>query len=188
MTPLSEKLEEIRKGLETKLRLVDQDRVARGKLLKRVRDMLVNPRDHLDDVGDLVSFGSTNDADAFRDAVRMLEDWRWDDIMREGKLPDLVRDCRKANRRADLAETRVAMLEAEHAWHPISTLPMDDRLLLAHCPPCADFPDGRTMIWRASILAMQGNGTPLHLRFPATHWRPLPEPPRSALTEGDSSR
>ena len=90
--------------LEAKLRLVDQDRIHRGKMLKRIRDMLVNPRDHLDDAGDLVSFGSTNDADTFRDAVQMLEDWRWDDIMREGKLPDLVANCRKANERADAAE------------------------------------------------------------------------------------
>ena len=111
--------------LEAKLRLVDQDRIHRGKMLKRIRDMLVNPRDHLDDAGDLVSFGSTNDADTFRDAVQMLEDWRWDDIMREGKLPDLVANCRKANERADQSNARVALLEsalkpfAEEAenWH-----------------------------------------------------------------------
>lgn len=96
-----------------KLRLVDQDRVARGKLLRRVRDMLVNPRDHLDDAGDLVSFGSTNDADAFRDAVQMLEDWRWDDIIRERKLPDLVANCRKANRRATTAERALSESQAE---------------------------------------------------------------------------
>lgn len=97
--------------LEARLRLVDLDRVARGKLLRRIRNMLVNPRDQLDDAGDLVSFGSTNDADAFRDAVQMLEDWRWEDIMREGKLPDLVENCRKANERADKAlASRDAML------------------------------------------------------------------------------
>lgn len=114
--------------IEEKLRLVDQDRIHRGKMLKRIRDMLVNPRDHLDDAGDMVSFGSTNDADAFRDAVQMLETWRWDDIMREGKLPDLVADCRKANERLAVLEAALQPFaeEAEN-WH--DDVPNDYRSL-----------------------------------------------------------
>ena len=63
-------------------------------------------------------------------------------------------------------------------WQPIETAPKGDEMFLAYCPPCATFPGGRTMIWRGHILAMQNDRTPLHLRFPATHWMPLPEPPQ----------
>jgi len=75
-------------------------------------------------------------------------------------------------------EKRRARLTNE--WHSISTHPKGDRLFLAYCPPDPSFPDGRIMIWTGEMFARQNERTPDHLRFPATHWRPLPEPPRKS--------
>jgi hypothetical protein len=44
-------------------------------------DTFLNMRDKLADEGDRVYFGSTNDADAFRELVRAIEDARWAKIM-----------------------------------------------------------------------------------------------------------
>lgn len=61
-------------------------------------------------------------------------------------------------------------------WQDIKTAPKGDEMFLAYCPPDEEFPEGRMMIWRGSILAMQNDRTPRHLRFPATLWMPLPWP------------
>lgn len=63
-------------------------------------------------------------------------------------------------------------------WRDISTVPEDDSLFLAVCA------DGRMMIWKGSIFKFQKLPTPEHLRFPATHWQPLPSPPDTAQGEG----
>ena len=63
-------------------------------------------------------------------------------------------------------------------WQEISSLPTGDEMILAWCPPCKDFVDGRMMIWRGIILARNLKGpTPAQLSFPATHWAHLPAPP-----------
>ncbi len=74
-------------------------------------------------------------------------------------------------------------LSAGGGWRTIESVPTDDTLFLAYCPPDYDFPDGRMMIWRGSIFAFQKKSTPRHLRFPATHWQPLPLPPASPTVE-----
>lgn len=70
-----------------------------------------------------------------------------------------------------------ALPASEAGWRPIETVPEDDTLFLAYCPPDDEFPDGRTMIWKGSIFAYQKKPTPRHLQFPATHWMPLPSAP-----------
>lgn len=87
--------------------------VARGKMLVRTRDRLINARDGLDDAGDLVSFGSTNDADDFRDAVQELDDFKWSLILAESDEPDLIEQCRRANARADAAEAELAAMRRD---------------------------------------------------------------------------
>lgn len=72
-------------------------------------------------------------------------------------------------------------------WLPIEffPLPNTDELIMAYCPPCEEFADGRQMIWRASMLFDQfrrvaaGIPQPQHLAFPATHWRHQPAPPHA---------
>lgn len=81
------------------------------------------------------------------------------------------------------ADADLFIMAVAHDWQPIETVPKDDRLLMAWCPPCAEFPQGRMMIWKASILAFQDHRTPRHLKFPATHWRPLPAPPPAPTAE-----
>lgn len=68
-------------------------------------------------------------------------------------------------------------------WTPIDDeTPTDQRMIIAGCPPCAEFPEGRVMIWRADILARNLKGpTPAHLRFPATHWMPMIAAPERGL-------
>ncbi len=74
-------------------------------------------------------------------------------------------------------EIRLLIQHASQPWQAIDTMPPDDRMVLAYCPPCVDFPNGRMMLWRASILAAQNERTPHYLRYPATHWRCLPDAP-----------
>lgn len=75
--------------------------------------------------------------------------------------------------------------DPSRTWQDISTAPSDDRLILAGCPACAEFPEGRVMIWRASMLNRNQKGpTPHHLSFPATHWAPLlPAPAAGGRSE-----
>lgn len=72
------------------------------------------------------------------------------------------------------SDPRPVGFDPSRAWQDISTAPTDDRLILAGCPACEQFPEGRVMIWRASMLNRNQKGpTPQHLSFPATHWAPL---------------
>lgn len=160
-------------ALKEKLRLVDQDRVARGKLLKRVRSALVNI--DTDDEGDRVYFASTNDADVFDRLKHEVDAWGWDEIMKEGKLPDLVASCRKANARADKAEAALAA----QGWRTMATLPTEG-FFLAWSPDRPDIP----CVFRADLFAqMRSPGTPRHLSANHfTHWMPLPPPPALSPT------
>lgn len=83
---------------------------ARAKTMLRARDALINARDSLEDEGDRVYFGTTNDADDFREIVDELADWAWNDIVEDGKLPDVYEASRKAHARAEAAEARIAEL------------------------------------------------------------------------------
>lgn len=71
-------------------------------------------------------------------------------------------------------------------WMAIDTAPKGDELFLVYAPPDSEFPDGRQMIVRGSILiTMRSSGTPNHLQFPATHWAPLlPPPPQRRVNDG----
>ena len=119
---------------------------------------------------------------------------------REGSGPDVWAaigaddQLNRARKVLSMHELRLIIRHADPGWKSIETAPKDQTAFLAWCPPCAEFPDGRMMQWNGSILALQNDRTPAHLRFPATHWRPMPRPPvaigfdalaRSALsTEG----
>jgi len=70
---------------------------ARARLMVRARETLINIADELDDEGDRVFFGSTNDADRFRDFVRALDDWAWSDIIADASERDYIGELREAN-------------------------------------------------------------------------------------------
>ena len=87
-----------------------------------------------------------------------------------------LRDPIGADTEFELSEGQATALlrarENADGWRPIETAPKDGTLILAWVP------DGRMMIWRADLLAHGLSArTPEHLKFPATHWRPLPAPP-----------
>lgn len=103
---------------------------------------------------------------------------------RNRNLPDthvIIFDWSKADRVATImteayGEQHKAVpvyADQTHAdWLPISSMPVDDTMILA----CTD--DGRIMIWRGCYLSRNIAGpTPEHLKFPATFWQHLPAPP-----------
>lgn len=59
-------------------------------------------------------------------------------------------------------------------WREIATHPMESgKEFLAVTA------DGRMMIWSGPMLkAAMADTLSNHLRFPATHWMPLPDPPQ----------
>ena len=84
--------------------------ISRGKRLRRTRDEFINIRDELCDEGDRVYFGSTNHADAFKDAVEWLDDFTWGKVMGEPEDWDLLGALEKAQ--AALAAERDALRAA----------------------------------------------------------------------------
>jgi hypothetical protein len=61
-------------------------------------------------------------------------------------------------------------------WQPIETVPIDETMFIAYCPPDITFPRGRMMMWSGKAFA-GSDKAPFHLQYPATHWMPLPQPP-----------
>jgi hypothetical protein len=86
--------------------------VARGRALHKAREMFINIKDKIADEGDRVYFGSTNDADRFKECVDDLDAWEWDAIMEEGKIPDVYEISRKAHEQSRAAESRASSAEA----------------------------------------------------------------------------
>ena len=91
---------------------------ARAKTMLRLRDALVEVHDNIEDEGDRVYFGSTNDADQLKKVWHELDGWNWDDIMSDGELDDVYASSREAHARAEAAEARLAeamkALDAAH--------------------------------------------------------------------------
>lgn len=100
-------------------------------------------------------------------------------VVTYGETPE---DCAKAAKAQDFWQGAVREFSFRgdaDIWKPIVALPDDDSLVLAFVP------DGRMMIWKASLLRQAlRERTPEHLQFPATHWRSLPNPP-TAKGSGD---
>jgi hypothetical protein len=105
--PPPSELEALRKERD----ILNTNLVARAKTLLRLRDVLTQVHDHIEDEGDRVYFGSTNDAETLKDVWQELDGWSWDDIMSDGKLTDIFEISRKAHVRAETAEARLAELE-----------------------------------------------------------------------------
>jgi hypothetical protein len=109
---------------EARLAEVERDKrnlqaaLARAKTMLKARDALINARDELQDEGDRVYFGSTNDADEFREVVDEMDAWAWNDIMRDGALPDVYETSRKAH--ADLASATAHAKRLEAAGSKLS--------------------------------------------------------------------
>lgn len=78
-----------------------------AKMFLRHRDLLLEIRDKIADESDRCYFGSTNHADYFRDVAAEMDDYAWDRYMRATKWPDYIEKSRKANTRADSAESRL---------------------------------------------------------------------------------
>ncbi len=73
------------------------ERIARGKMLLRHRTSLVLILDNIEDEGDRVYFGSTNDADELKEIVGQIQDFHWHTIRMERDAPDLLASSRAAH-------------------------------------------------------------------------------------------
>lgn len=100
--------EETKRADNTQARLT-----AMSKTILRMRDVLILVTDNIDDEGDRYYFGSTNDADQVKDITEELDGWTWDDIISDGKLPDVYETSRNAIKRAKALETQLAAAEKE---------------------------------------------------------------------------
>ena len=90
--------------------------ISRGKLLDRFRLTMIEVKDHIEDEGDRVYFGSSNDAEALKEVVQEMDALRWDRIIAERPEIDPYEECRKLResleRMVNLAEARLFDLEA----------------------------------------------------------------------------
>lgn len=87
------------------------------KLVSKTRDKLVHVTDHIEDEGDRLYFGSTNDADDLRDLYDEMMRWIWDATDETNRMKsDPYADCREL--RSALAEKDARIAELEAALEP----------------------------------------------------------------------
>lgn len=93
-------------------------------------------------------------------------------VVTYGETPE---DCALAAKAQDFWQGAIREFSFKgdaDVWMPILSLPDDARLVMAWTP------DGRMMIWKASLLRQAlRERTPEHLQFPASHWREMPDGP-----------
>jgi len=106
---------------------------ARAKSMLRLREALAGVHDNIEDEGDRTYFGSTNDADTFREVWQDLDAWAWDDIMSDGKMTDVYAASRKAHTRAEVAEAKLA--EARKVIEPFARAADNAERLAGHDGP-----------------------------------------------------
>lgn len=115
-----------------------------------------------------------------------LRDWRREKVLIEEEMRRMIKQLQ-----AELEQlrARVAELEAERQWRPISTAPRDARRILA-----ADSATGiiRVAHWRNNrITGMKywliTGSDQMYAEGYFTHWRPLPAPPEVQELEAERS-
>jgi hypothetical protein len=87
-----------RAELERALVEAKANEIYSSQLMRRFRSTLSNVRDGLEDEGDRIYFGSTNDADELRAIIEEVEELEWDRILASSqKKPDLYARIRELN-------------------------------------------------------------------------------------------
>lgn len=104
-----------RAELERAVKQMRAELTMRAKMMVRLRDILHNITDTMEDEGDRIYFGSTNDADTLKDIVREFDDLAWAGILSDAKDADVYATCRAAFKRAEAAEARIRALEEQVA-------------------------------------------------------------------------
>lgn len=115
--------------LRKQLANAQAESIRRGKMLLKYRDVMLNVSDELEDEGDRVYLGSTNDKEKFEKIVSDLESFGWDQINGESKERDLFAELRSANLlisklqgQGEFARLREAQLHRQVLWDPKSEL------------------------------------------------------------------
>lgn len=122
--PDAERVCQILNSADAELTSVKARLVARSKAMLWMRDVLINIRDELETDVDRVFFGSTNDADDFREVVGKLDDWQWSVIMKDAEGEDLYAKLRAA--RARISSLEALCEEARVALEPFAAVDVGD--------------------------------------------------------------
>lgn len=116
--PDAERVCQILNATDAELTSAKARLTARSMDMLQLRGMLINVRDNLEDEDDRVFFGSTNDADDFRQAVEILDGWHWSVVMQEAKGEDLLGELRAA--RARITELEALLAETREVVKPLA--------------------------------------------------------------------
>lgn len=84
---------------------LEAELTARAKKMLLLRDILQFVTDGMEDEGDRVYFGSTNDAEQLRDISNGFDDWVWYDIMQQARGRDLYAEVRALHQRLERSLT-----------------------------------------------------------------------------------
>ena len=122
-----------RAELERAVKQMRAELTMRAKMMVRLRDILHNITDTMEDEGDRIYFGSTNDADQLKDIVHEFDGLVWDGILSDSKGEDVYATCRAAFKRAEAAEACNRALEEQVAGlrHNFNRYSRHDRYCLS---------------------------------------------------------
>jgi hypothetical protein len=87
------------------------EKLRRGKLLLRLRSDLISVK--LEDEGDRIYLRSTNDADTLKSIIAAIDEFGWQEFMREKDEPDVFETCRKAVAENERLQSEVNLCRAE---------------------------------------------------------------------------
>lgn len=89
------------------------EKLRRGKLLLKLHQNLIFVK--LEDEGDRVYLRSTNDAETLKAIIAEIDEYGWQEFMREKNEPDIFETCREAVKALEVANATIADLQAELA-------------------------------------------------------------------------
>lgn len=98
---------------QTDLNVWKAKAISRGKLLERFRDTVLNMVDGVENEGDRVYLGSTNDFDQLREIGKEMDMWKWDRILKERPERDPYADCRELRAALAAKDAELAALKDE---------------------------------------------------------------------------
>lgn len=108
------------------------EKLRRGKLLLKLRETLIHVK--IDDEGDRVYLRSTNDADVLKEIIAEIDEYGWEEFMREKGDPDIdiFETCRKAVMNRQRLEQALMMVKARLGACLIQQIDTDDKIIMDH--------------------------------------------------------
>ena len=113
-------------------RLERAEKLRRGKLLLKLRETLIHVK--IDDEGDRVYLRSTNDAEVLKEIIEEIDEYGWQEFMREKGDPDIdiFETCRKAVMDRQRLEQALMMAKAHLGACLLQQIDTDDKIIMDH--------------------------------------------------------